>query len=60
MGVFSRWWCKEVCRFPHNITYPYSICFGSNFSAASLTSLFSVLNVFSFFIYIYIMKGING
>ena len=23
IGVVSGWCCKEVYRFPHNITYPY-------------------------------------
>ena len=26
IGVVSRCCCKEVYRFPHNITYPYSTC----------------------------------
>ena len=28
--------CKEIYRFPHNITYPYSTCISSFFAAASL------------------------
>ena len=26
IGVVSGCYCKEVHRFPHNITYPYSTC----------------------------------
>ena len=26
IGVVSGWCYKEVYRFPHNITYPYSTC----------------------------------
>ena len=33
-GVVS-WCCNEVYRFPH-ITFPYSTCISSSFSAASL------------------------
>ena len=29
IDVVSGCCCKEVYRFPHNITYPYSICIGS-------------------------------
>ena len=35
IGVLSSG-CKEVYRFPHNITYPYSTCISSFFAAASL------------------------
>ena len=35
IGVVSRC-CKEVHRYPHNITYPYSTCISSFFAAASL------------------------
>ena len=36
IGVVSGWCCKEVYRFPHNITYPYSTCISYFFVAASL------------------------
>ena len=29
IGVVSWCCCKEVYRFPHNITYPYSTCISS-------------------------------
>ena len=29
IGVVSGGCCKEVYRFPHNITYPYSTCISS-------------------------------
>ena len=46
IGVASGCYCKEVYRFPHNITYPSSTCFTSFFAAASL--LCSFLKCFSF------------
>ena len=49
MGVVSGC-CKEVYRFPHNTTYPYSTCISSFFAAASLL-FFHLKNVFSFFVY---------
>ena len=36
IGVASGCCCKEVYRYPHNITYPYSTCISSFFAAASL------------------------
>ena len=48
IGVVSGC-CKEVYRFPHNITYPYSTCiFGSNIP----TSLFIFKNVFFVLVYV--------
>ena len=38
-GGVSGWCCKEVYRFLHNITYPYSTCFTS-FLNSIPTSLF--------------------
>ena len=38
--VVSGCCCKEVYRFRHNITYPYSICISSFFSSIIPTSLF--------------------
>ena len=29
IGVVSGYCCKEVFRYPHNITYPYSTCSSS-------------------------------
>ena len=29
IGVVSGCCCKELYRFPHNITYPYSTCISS-------------------------------
>ena len=26
IGVVSGWCCKEVYRYPHNTTYPYTTC----------------------------------
>ena len=40
IGAVSGWCCKEVYKFPHNITYPYSTCISSFFAAASLLCLF--------------------
>ena len=36
IDVVSGCCCKEVYRFPHNITHPYSTCISSFFAAASL------------------------
>ena len=36
IGVVSGCYCKEVYRFPHNITYPYSTFISSFFAAAFL------------------------
>ena len=36
IGVVSGCCCREVYRYPHNITYPYSTCISSFFAAASL------------------------
>ena len=36
IGVVNGCCCKEVYRCPHNITYPYSTCITSFFSAASI------------------------
>ena len=44
IGVVSGWCCKEVYRFPHNITYPYSTCI-SSFCNSIPTSLF-ILKMF--------------
>ena len=44
IGVVSGCYYKEVYRFPHNITYPYSTCISSFIATASL--LCSFLNVF--------------
>ena len=47
IGVVSGCCCKEVYRFPHNITYPYSTCITS---CLQQDPYFFVhyLNVFSF------------
>ena len=39
IGVVSGCCCKDVYRFPHNITYPYSTCI-SSFFCSSIPSLF--------------------
>ena len=44
IGVVSGG-CKEVYRFPHNITYPYSTCISSLY-----TSLFIFKCVFFLFV----------
>ena len=43
--------CKEVYRFPHNITYPYSTCISSFFAAASLLPC-SFLKCFFVLVYV--------
>ena len=52
IGVVSGCCCKEVHRFPINITYPYSNCISSFFTAASLYTYFFVhfKMVFSFLV----------
>ena len=50
MGVATGCGCKEVYRFPH-ITYPYSSCICSFFTAASL--LFVHLKKMFFVLYMY-------
>ena len=50
IGVVSGCCCKEIYRFPHNITYPYFTCISSFFAAASLL-LCSLFKCFLFFIY---------
>ena len=50
IGVVSGCCCKEVYRFPHNITYPYSTCISSFFAAASLL-LCSFVKMFFRFCY---------
>ena len=40
IGIVSGCCCKEVYRFPQNITFPYSTCISSFFAAASLLPLF--------------------
>ena len=56
IGVVSGCCCKEVytctCRYPHNITNPYSTCI--NFFCSSIptcTSLFIFLMVFFVLVY---------
>ena len=46
IGVVSGCCCKEVYRYPHNITYPYSLVLYSSFlQQQCYTSLF-IKNVF--------------
>ena len=47
IGVVSGCCYKEIYRFPHNITYPYSTCISSFFAASSLLlcSFFSLLYI---------------
>ena len=45
IGVVSGCCCKEVYRFPHNITYPYSTCIKLFFCRCIPTSLF-ILKMF--------------
>ena len=50
IGVVSGFCCKEVYRFPHNITYPYSTCISSFFTEASVyTSSFIFEMCFHYF-----------
>ena len=46
IGVVSGCCCKEVYRYPHNISYPYSTCISSVFAAAA-SLLCSFLKMFS-------------
>ena len=48
MGVVSGCCCKEVYKFPHNITYPYSTCI-SSFLQQHPYFFVHFLDVFSFF-----------
>ena len=48
ISVVSGCCCKEVYRFPHNITYLYSTCF---FLQLHPCFFVHFKNVFSFFIY---------
>ena len=43
IGVVSGCCFKEVYRFPHNITYPYSTCISSFFAAAA-SHLYLIVN----------------
>ena len=52
IGVVSWCCCKEVYRFPHNITYPYSTCISSFFASASLL----LCSFFKMFFVLYILK----
>ena len=45
IGVVSGCCCKEVYRYPHNITYPYSTCI-SSFLQQHPYSLVHLKNVF--------------
>ena len=40
IGVVSECFCKEVYRFPHIISYPYSTCITSFFCSSIPTNLF--------------------
>ena len=40
IGVVSGCCCKEVFRYPHNITCPYSTCISSFLRSSIPTSLF--------------------
>ena len=46
ISVVSGCCCKEVYRYPHNITYPYSACISSFFAAAFLLLCSFKKNVF--------------
>ena len=50
--------CKEIYRFPHNTTYPYSTCISSFFASASLL-LCSFLNVFSYLFMLFLCNIAN-
>ena len=43
LGVVNGCCCKEVYRYPHNITYPYSTCISAFFTEASLYTFCSFL-----------------
>ena len=56
IGVVSGC-CKEVYRFPHNNTYPYSTCISSFFAAASLLLFIKKKKFFQYSIFnVYIMQ----
>ena len=54
IGVFSGWCCKAVYRYPHNNYYFFLLHLYGYFLAAASLLLRSFLNVFSFFIYLYV------
>ena len=42
LGVVSGWCCREVYRFPHNITYPYILHLYLLFFCSSIPIYFFV------------------
>ena len=60
LGVVSGCFCKEVYRYPHNVTYPdpYSICVNSFFAAVSLL-LCSFKKCFSVLVYVILCNIAN-
>ena len=46
MCVVSGCCCKEVYRFPHNITYPYSTCISSFLGGSSIPTSLFILKMF--------------
>ena len=51
IGVVSGCCCKEVYRFPHNITYPYSTCIAL-FRSSIPTCLFIFQMFFLVLVYV--------
>ena len=56
IGVISGCCCKEVYRYPHNITNPYSTC---SFLQQHPYFFFHVLNVFSFLFMLFLCNIAN-
>ena len=59
MGVVSGLCCKEVYRFPHNITYPYSTCSSSFLQQQHPYFFVHFLNVFSFLFMLFLCNIAN-
>ena len=56
ISVVSECCCKEICRFPHNVTYPYSTCIAL-FCGSIPNSLF--IFCFSFLFMLFLCNTAN-
>ena len=52
IGVISGCCCKEIYRFPHNITYPYSTCISSFLQQHPIPTSLFILKCFFRSLYI--------
>ena len=59
IGVVSGCYCKEVYRYPHNITYPYSTCISSFLQQKHPYFFVHFLNVFSFIFMLFLYNIAN-